>query len=117
MFQQRAYSFLTSNCHSFVAHALNAAAYDGSTGWNAVNLTLCMLRRGRAVGLAGFAKQWGPFAIVMALGLYALGWLFLWIWLACFALAAGWFVGHARLSKSSGEQDPAPGTLHNAYSV
>ena len=117
VFQQRPYSFLTGNCHSFVAHVLNAAAFEGSRGWNAVSLTLGMLRHGRPVGAVGFAKQWGPFVCVMTLGLYFAGWLFLLAWLACFVISSGWFVVHSRMSRNSGSQAPAPSTLHSAYSV
>lgn len=116
-FQQRPYSFLTGNCHSFVAHAMNAALYDGSRRWNAVWLTLGMLRRGSHVGLLGFAKTWAPFACIMTLGLYFLGRLFFLSWLALFALSSGWFIAHSLLSHNSGDQAPAPSTLHTAYTI
>ena len=117
VFQQRPYSFLTGNCHSFVAHVLNAVAFDGSERWNAVGLTLRMLRRGQTVGWAGFARQWGPFAVIATLGTYFTGWLFLAFWLACFAVSSGWFVGHSLLSRSDGSQPEVPQSLHPAYTV
>ena len=119
VFQQRTYNFLTGNCHSFVAHFLNAAAFDGSQGWNAVWLTLRMLRQGRSVSLGSFAKTWVPFAVVAALGSYFGGWLFWVCWIGLFLLTSGWFIGHSFLSHTGnkGEQAPVPHRLDTAYSV
>lgn len=118
VFQQRSYSFLTGNCHSFVAHAMNAFAYDGSERWNAVSLTLAMLRRGSVVSLAGLAKQWLPWTVLMAAGLYFLGKVFLLSWLCSLVLSCGWFIGHSLLSKDTGAQPIVPTSgLHTAYSV
>ena len=119
VFQQRPYSFLTGNCHSFVAHTLNAAAFEGSRSWSAVSLTQCMLWRGRSVSFAGFAKQWVPFALIMGLGWYFLGVLFLVGWLACALVVAGWFVGYGCFCREGSDVAELPHSsgLHQAYSV
>lgn len=42
------YNFCTNNCHEFVAHFLNSIEYDGSRGWNMVNLAAIMLFKASA---------------------------------------------------------------------
>ena len=119
VFQQRQYNFLTSNCHSFVAHTLNAAFFDGSNQWSAVSLTLSMLWRGRSVGITGLLKQWLPFVLATGLGFLLLGWLFVLGWACFFVLAAAWFIVFGYFKKEGSEvaQLPHSSGLRQAYSV
>lgn len=85
------YNFLTVNCHSFTAHMVNQIQYASSTQWNMVLLAAEVFRHGKFVGLGGLLKTWGPFAVIMAIGVSVLGFYWLAGWLCLIAVVAAVF--------------------------
>lgn len=89
-FQHKSYNLFTCNCHSFVANCLNLLAYNGTVGWNALNISAMILWRGRWVDGQSVVRSFFPFTLVLFIGIYMAGWPFL-IGLAVFSLLfLGW---------------------------
>lgn len=91
-FQHKSYNLFTCNCHSFVAHCVNKLAYQGFTNWNIITVILLILRKGQWVDRKAIARSFAPFAIVMCLGFFVVGWPFLVGWAIFNFLLIGWFV-------------------------
>lgn len=91
-FQHRSYNLFTCNCHSFVANFLNKIAYQGFINWNIVTIVLLILQKGQWVGKMAIARSFAPFAVVMCLGLFLVGWPFLIGWAIFNVLLVGWFL-------------------------
>jgi hypothetical protein len=91
IYAHKTYSFLSDNCHAFVASFLNSVRY-GEVRWDAVRLAATVFVAGRYVdGVRGFARTWAPFALVATAGWW-LGKVFLLIWVALGGALVGWFV-------------------------
>ncbi|GLC45799.1 hypothetical protein PLESTB_001154700 [Pleodorina starrii] len=85
------YNLMTNNCHCFVAHFLNQLGYRGG-GWDMVNLAALMFVRGRYSSSAGLAYTWLPWLLLVALGSYFGGLLFLFSYAAVCAPLLTWFL-------------------------
>lgn len=89
------YHLLGNNCHQYVAHAMNLAAYDGKADWNMVHLALAVVARGRWVSWRAAAGTWGPF-VTAALACAATGaWAFFYVVAGVFASLVAWFCVYA----------------------
>ncbi|KAL3684706.1 hypothetical protein R1sor_002728 [Riccia sorocarpa] len=91
-YQHKSYNLFTCNCHSFTASCLNRLAYQGSIRWNIIDVALLILLKGRWVSSAAIFRSFGPFFVVMAVGLLIAGWPFLIGWAAFSGLLVGWFL-------------------------
>lgn len=91
VFQDRAYSLFTCNCHSFVANNLNRLRFSNG-GWNVVNLAALIFIKGKWVSKASMVRSFLPFLVVFSLG-FALGGSSFLIFLALFIVfLVGWFL-------------------------
>ncbi|MQM03218.1 hypothetical protein Taro_035990 [Colocasia esculenta] len=91
-FQHKYYNLFTCNCHSFVANCLNRLSYNGSLGWNMVNVAALVLWKGQWVDRMSIVRAFFPFVSVLCISILMAGWPFL-IGLAFFSLLLiGWFV-------------------------
>eukprot|EP00899_Mesostigma_viride_P003277 jgi/Mesvir1/12950/Mv05964-RA.1 len=92
-FQHQTYNILTANCHSFVAHCLNEMDYAGKRGyWNVVTVLLLILRQGEFVNVRRVLGATLPCAIITSIGVFLVGWTFLFVNLSFFLFFAVWFI-------------------------
>jgi hypothetical protein len=76
IYEGRMHNLVCDNCHSHVARCMNEMRYDGSTGWNMVNLAAWVFFRGKWVSTGRALAAMLPFAliVVVVLGLrYGVG--------------------------------------------
>ncbi|CAM8886319.1 unnamed protein product [Rhodiola kirilowii] len=91
-YQSKSYNIFICNCHSFVANCLNRLCYNGSMDWNMVEVAALILFKGRWVDGMSIIRSFFPFALVICLGLFMVGWPFL-IGLTPFSfLLLGWYL-------------------------
>ncbi|BBN00529.1 transmembrane protein 222 [Marchantia polymorpha subsp. ruderalis] len=91
-YQHKSYNLFTCNCHSFTASCMNRLAYKGSIRWNIIDIAVLVLLKGRWVNSAAILRSFGPFFVVMAVGLLIAGWPFLIGWAAFSGLLVAWFL-------------------------
>ena len=74
VYRGRMHNICCDNCHSHVAHALNAmkvSAYGvPAQRWGMVRIAILMFFRGRFLSLSGVVRQFVPFAILLTLFLW-----------------------------------------------
>ncbi|KAG2433736.1 hypothetical protein HXX76_008099 [Chlamydomonas incerta] len=85
------YNLLTTNCHCFVAHFLNQIGYRGG-GWNTVHLAALVCVSGRHVSLFALVYTWLPWLLLVTLGPYFGGLVFVWVYLGLCAPLTAWFL-------------------------
>ena len=91
-YEHRTYNLFTCNSYSFAANCLNRLCYDGSMGWNMINVAALMLFKGYWIDCMSVIRSFLPFMLVVCLGVMLVGWPFL-IGLFSFSLLLlGWFV-------------------------
>jgi len=88
IYNHRQYSFLTDNCHSFVAYFLNSVRYGDTTKWGPVRLAVLCAWQGRFIDLKGAARTLLPSAATLLLGFHFLGQT---------AFLTGWCIGLAAI--------------------
>lgn len=66
-------SLFLDNCHSHVAHVLNAIRYKGRDDWNMMRVWGSLLREGRWLSLNAAFWTYLPLACVLALAALAVG--------------------------------------------
>ncbi|KAA8525167.1 hypothetical protein F0562_006969 [Nyssa sinensis] len=91
-FEHKSYNLFTCNCHSFVANCLNRLSYDGSMGWNMINVAALVLLKGRWVDCLSILRSFLPFTVVLCFGIFMVGWPFLIGLLSFSLLIFGWFL-------------------------
>ncbi|XP_057477293.1 protein REVERSION-TO-ETHYLENE SENSITIVITY1-like [Actinidia eriantha] len=91
-FEHKSYNLFTCNCHSFVADCLNRLCYGGTMGWNMVNVAALLLFKGRWVDTLSILRSFLPFAVVLCLGIFMVGWPFLIGLLSFSLLLIVWFL-------------------------
>lgn len=91
-FQHETYNIFTTNCHSFVACALNRLAYGGKMNWTVVDLAVLMVFHGKWVSTGSVVYAYAPFLLVVSLGVYLTGWVFLLFVIAFTLLLVAWFL-------------------------
>eukprot|EP00803_Ostreobium_quekettii_P001588 evm.model.scf_7.19 EVM.evm.TU.scf_7.19 scf_7:143388-159187(+) len=104
VYRERMYNFCCDNCHQFVAHALNSLVYAGSMRWDMVRLAAWVFVGARHVGVAGAAKSWLPFLLIMTAGGFFGGAVFFYCYLVFLALATFVFLLSAYALKPLFEQ-------------
>ena len=62
--QTQMYNFFTNNCHSYVAHVMEAANVK-RTSWNMLKLTLYMMLFGRYISFTRFLRAHLPFIVIV----------------------------------------------------
>ncbi|KAK3224547.1 hypothetical protein Dsin_011572 [Dipteronia sinensis] len=91
-YEHRTYNLFTCNSYSFAANCLNRLCYDGSMGWNMINVAALMMFKGYWINFMSVIRSFLPFTLVVSLGVMLVGWPFL-IGLFSFSLLLlGWFV-------------------------
>jgi hypothetical protein len=95
------YNFLTTNCHSFVAHFLNSIAYTNFRHWNAVRLGVLMMLKGHWVSRAACVRTLAPFAIFMLVGWHFGHTLFLTTYLVLTTVFILWFAIYSNFIQST----------------
>ncbi|KAI4316531.1 hypothetical protein L6164_024508 [Bauhinia variegata] len=99
-FEHRTYNLFTCNCHSFVANCLNRLCYGGSMSWNMINVVALILFKGRWVDVKSIIRSFLPFVVVLFLGVFTVGWPFVFGLLSFSLLLVGWFLLGTYLVKS-----------------
>eukprot|EP00198_Chlamydomonas_reinhardtii_P004570 XP_001693906.1 hypothetical protein CHLREDRAFT_129827 [Chlamydomonas reinhardtii] len=84
------YNLLTTNCHCFVAHFLNEVGYRGG-GWHTVHLAALVCVSGRHVSLGALLYTWLPWLLLVTLGPYYGGTIFMWVYLGLCGTLTAWF--------------------------
>ncbi|KAH7426097.1 hypothetical protein KP509_11G084700 [Ceratopteris richardii] len=91
-FQHKSYNPFTCDCHSFVFSFLNKVAYQGFINWNIITVVLLIFAKGQWVSKWAIVRAFGPFLLVMCVGLFVAGWPFI-VGLAAFdGLLIAWFL-------------------------
>ena len=91
-FEHRTYNIFRCNCHSFVANFLNRICYRESMSWNMINVAALILFEGHWTDWKSIIRSFLPFALVLCMGMFLVGWSFL-IGLFSFSLLlVGWFL-------------------------
>ncbi|KAJ4837980.1 Protein REVERSION-TO-ETHYLENE SENSITIVITY1 [Turnera subulata] len=75
-FEHKTYNLFTCNCHSFVANCLNRLCYQGSMGWNMINVAALILFKGQWIDWMSIIRSFLPFTLVFCFGVILLGWPF-----------------------------------------
>ncbi|KNA04543.1 hypothetical protein SOVF_198720 [Spinacia oleracea] len=91
-YENKSYNLFTCNCHSFVANCLNRLCCGGSMSWNMINIAALVLCKGRWVDVKSVLRSFLPFVVVVCLGIYMVGWLFLIALLSFSFMLLAWFV-------------------------
>ncbi|KAH7523810.1 hypothetical protein FEM48_Zijuj06G0051500 [Ziziphus jujuba var. spinosa] len=91
-FEHKTYNLFTCNCHSFVANCLNRLCYGGSMSWNMINVAALILVKGHWVDGLSIIRSFLPFVVVLALGIFVVGWPFLIGLLSFSFLLLAWFL-------------------------
>ncbi|KAL9227249.1 hypothetical protein vseg_002964 [Gypsophila vaccaria] len=91
-YETKSYNLFTCNCHSFVANCLNRLCYGGSMRWNMINVAVLVLCKGHWVDAMSVLRSFLPFVLVLCLGVYMVGWLFVVAWLLFALSLVAWFV-------------------------
>mmetsp|Transcript_15250 Transcript_15250/g.22425 ORF Transcript_15250/g.22425 Transcript_15250/m.22425 type:complete len:191 (-) Transcript_15250:379-951(-) len=71
IYQERMHNLFCDNCHSHVATALDAVAFQGYKSWNMFILAGWMFFCGRYTSLAGLVQTWAPFVVIITIILCA----------------------------------------------
>ncbi|KAL1562651.1 protein RTE1-HOMOLOG [Salvia divinorum] len=90
-YQHQSYNILTCNCHSFVANCLNRLKFQ-TGNWNVVSVAVLIFMKGRFVSRLAILQTYLPFVIVLGLGLFFGGKVFLTYLFIFFCVLVGWFL-------------------------
>lgn len=132
-FEQQSYTFLTWNCHSLVAAALNRAGHRPDAlarcfgGWSIAGVALLFCRSAEHTGAAGRLVTWGPHLSIWAGVLVgcvrdrSFVWLRGWLQVqaALFAFWGFWFgaLAACRCRSQFGRCEPEPSLARSCSAV